>query len=286
MAENEPLTVPKGIAKKLVAILDEVAKVEKKGKNRAQNYDFVRETDLVDKVRPLMAKSGLYLNLSVVDHELMEMGKTASGNIQRLTILTINGTWVDSETGEAWTLPATFVGYGADTGDKGVYKAMTGAEKYLLFKSFLVGTGDDPEADERTDRNPAVARRSSGPTRVTNAKPDSDVGRGGRAQTATMPQLRRLATLVNDAGLSTDGFRKVIARETGLTPPDGPINRWLASQPAGLVGKLIASVDRLVAPAEGPEAPDEGEGGDEPLRVMEDASDYGYGAGDDDLPLV
>src|SRR4029079_18402967 len=32
-------------------------------------------------------------------------------------------------------------GYGDDAGDKGVYKALTGAEKYLLMKTFLVSTG-------------------------------------------------------------------------------------------------------------------------------------------------
>ena len=32
-------------------------------------------------------------------------------------------------------------------GDKGLYKAITGANKYFLFKLFQIETGDDPERD-------------------------------------------------------------------------------------------------------------------------------------------
>ena len=46
-------------------------------------------------------------------------------------------------------------GEGADAGDKAPYKAMTGALKYALLQSFLLGTGDDPE-DERADSRAAL----------------------------------------------------------------------------------------------------------------------------------
>ena len=53
--------------------------------------------------------------------------------------------------GEIWPDKITAVGCGNDrarngtVGDKGVYKAITGANKYLLFKLFQIETGDDPE---------------------------------------------------------------------------------------------------------------------------------------------
>ena len=34
-----------------------------------------------------------------------------------------------------------------EVGDKGVYKAITGAVKYIFMKNFLIPTGDDPEKD-------------------------------------------------------------------------------------------------------------------------------------------
>lgn len=238
-----PLVVPTGIAGKLIKILEAAGKVEKKGHNRAQNYKFVRETDLVDMIRPIMAKEQLFLNLDVVDHELVEMGKTSSGSTNRLTILTVRGTWVDGQTGEVWPLPSTFVGYGADTGDKGVYKAMTGAEKYFLFKAFLVGTGDDPEGDTKQDQ--IAAGGSGGPTRVRRGTPDG-APRGGRAAKASGPQLNAITRLVRKIGLTPEALRALIKKETGLEiSEDLKISAWMTDQPGGVVGKIIAALTEL-----------------------------------------
>ncbi len=53
----------------------------------------------------------------------------------------------------------TFSGAGAGNdrnkngvGDKGTYKAITGATKYALMKTFLLETGDDPEVASDHDR--------------------------------------------------------------------------------------------------------------------------------------
>lgn len=44
-------------------------------------------------------------------------------------------------------------GFGEDSGDKAIYKAITGAIKYFGSENFLVSTGDDPEReDERMDK--------------------------------------------------------------------------------------------------------------------------------------
>lgn len=252
--DTEPrVMVPKGIAGKLVKILEAAGKVEKKGHNRAQNYKFVRETDLVDMIRPIMAAEKLFLNLDVIDHELTELGKTSSGSTMRLTILKVRGTWVDAETGEVWPIPSTFVGYGADTGDKGVYKAMTGAEKYFLFKAFLVGTGDDPEGDERTDRS---AAGGNGPVRVTRSRPSGDQQRGGRAATATGPQLNNITRLVREQGLAPEALVRLIKKETGLEVPEGVkisgASGWLSQQTGGVAGKIIGALTALASDAPGP----------------------------------
>lgn len=41
-----------------------------------------------------------------------------------------------------------FIGSGEDKNDKALYKAITGAIKYLLTSTFLIPTGDDPEVHE------------------------------------------------------------------------------------------------------------------------------------------
>ena len=51
-----------------------------------------------------------------------------------------------------------------DAGDKGIYKAIAGAQKYALMKVFMIPTGDDPEADEGVDE-----RNHKAPTKPTPA---------------------------------------------------------------------------------------------------------------------
>lgn len=64
----------------------------------------------------------------------------------RLTLITMQYHFFDSESGES--LEGTFCSQGADSGDKGIFKAITGGIKYILSSIFLIPTGDDPEKDE------------------------------------------------------------------------------------------------------------------------------------------
>lgn len=49
------------------------------------------------------------------------------------------------------------MGSGQDSGDKAVMKAQTAAIKYAYLLSFAISTGDDPEADQRTDESSSVS---------------------------------------------------------------------------------------------------------------------------------
>src|SRR5512142_1623272 len=252
--------VPAKLAAKLQKILAAVGTVEKKGHNRAQNYDFVRETDLVDKVRPLMAELGVFLNLDVVDHEIREGNTTSSGSKMFLTIIKVAGTWIDTQTGDVWNIPSHFIGYGADTGDKGAYKAMTGAEKYFLFKSFLVSSGDDPEADERTDRQTAAPGSTP---RVAARQRSEGQQRGGRSSVPTAAQigeLRRLAGEAHmDAGLLLAFIEKTIRISTAhvdATVRSDVLNfiQGLSAQQIGILIRTLAEATSAPAAAD-PENP-------------------------------
>jgi hypothetical protein len=67
-----------------------------------------------------------------------------------LTDIMIEWTWRDGDTGE--TLVSRMPGCGEDASDKGIYKAITGCEKYLLLKTFLLPTYDDAEQMNGGDR--------------------------------------------------------------------------------------------------------------------------------------
>jgi hypothetical protein len=53
-------------------------------------------------------------------------------------------------------------------GDKGIYKALTGASKYALLKTFMMETGDDPEV-------PSQQEKESKPEPKPEVKPKAEI---------------------------------------------------------------------------------------------------------------
>jgi hypothetical protein len=150
------------IAAALHAVMSKVTYVQKQGKNDFHGYKYASEADLLEKLRPAMVEEGLMLipsieNVSEIDQH---------GN----TMVMVNYTLVH-KSGEIWPHPIKAGGCGNDrnkngVGDKGLYKALTGANKYLLFKLFQIETGDDPENDAAQQASIAQAHE----TYITLAK--------------------------------------------------------------------------------------------------------------------
>ena len=133
---------------KLLAVAAAVPFVEKRGENEKQDYTYVRATDIVALFRDKLFERGVLLTSDVVDLRTWE----AQGRNQTLNgvHLLIRFTFEDAETG--YSLSMMGAGSGLDTGDKAIYKAQTGALKYILRNTFLVPDVDtDPEADETVD---------------------------------------------------------------------------------------------------------------------------------------
>lgn len=139
----------KNLYAKLAEVLGEVGYIQKKGFNSFHKYKYVTEQDLVEAVRAKLSERNIVLIPSVVDVAERPV-KTAKGADSCVTTVTVEFTFCDGDTGQTHT--ARWAGAGDDPADKGIYKAYTGAMKYFLMKSFLIPTGDDPEADERTDK--------------------------------------------------------------------------------------------------------------------------------------
>lgn len=151
----------KNITKKLAEILKKVDRVEKKGHNDFQNYDYVTESDVVEALRGHLADAGI---LCVPHVETVDIIKLEKG-----LIATIQAEYIFTDGEE--TVTVRVGGSGHDNpGDKAIYKAMTGAEKYALKQLFLIPTGDDPERDEADHRAPGTAK---------------NVQRGSRAQSGS-----------------------------------------------------------------------------------------------------
>lgn len=141
------------IATALHEVMSKVGYVQKTGKNAFHGYKYAGEADLLDKLRPAMVEAGLMLLPSVKFVSPVD----EHGNV----IVNMEYTLVHKD-GDIWPEPLGAAGMGNDrakngsVGDKGVYKAITGANKYLLFKLFQIETGDDPETADHAHEAPPV----------------------------------------------------------------------------------------------------------------------------------
>ncbi len=134
----------KELAKKLVAAMGEIDAVEKRGKNEKQGYAYVKATDVASTVRAVLVKHGVAFDYTCGDTERWEK-TTNSGGTLFFVELKIAVTFTDMETGDSKSVQG--VGWGMDSGDKAIYKAMTGALKYAMRMNFLIPDELDPEND-------------------------------------------------------------------------------------------------------------------------------------------
>lgn len=157
------------LVKKLAKIMAETRWVEKKGRNSFFNYDYARETDILDAVRSKLAENGIFVFTSIESMDLRETGKrTRDGSPVNMVTVRTKHVFRDGETGESAEVFGT--GSGEDAGDKAVYKAITGAMKYFISKNFLISTGDDPEKDSETEKG-SFSVESPAPAPAQESRP-------------------------------------------------------------------------------------------------------------------
>lgn len=124
--------------------------------NTYDNYKYFSEAGYKKLFTELFSNAGLELTTTIDEVERFTVEGKQNNGRQVKVIFTLS----DVETGFAET--STFYGEGFDKGDKGLYKAYTGALKYYLANTFMVATGDDPEVEspegveKETYKNPEI----------------------------------------------------------------------------------------------------------------------------------
>lgn len=138
------------IYQKILEVQKGLGRIKKTGRNQAQGYDYVTEADLLDEITEKMNAAGLvaFASLDSSDTGAFEgVDKYGKPSLTKWARVTLSLKVVDSETGDQIEIKMT--GYSEDRGDKAIYKAVTGANKYAYLKFFGVSTGDDPENDQK-----------------------------------------------------------------------------------------------------------------------------------------
>tara|TARA_R110002020_G_scaffold55103_13_gene153177 strand:- start:126 stop:896 length:771 start_codon:yes stop_codon:yes gene_type:complete len=134
----------KSLVQKLASIMKAVSPIAKTGYNDFQKYSYAEERAINAAIR-----------MHLADADVMILPSIES--IQRdglLTTVQTEYTIIDGQSGE--TLTCRWAGTGSDKQDKGLYKAITGSNKYMLMKLFLLETGDSNGSDDAENPNTEV----------------------------------------------------------------------------------------------------------------------------------
>lgn len=150
------------IYQKLLKITDELKTVEKNLNvqvTRNNSYKAVSERDVLDAVKPLEVKYGVYSY--AYDRKVIDSGELVSSrkdyqtgeyhDTKQLYLrLEVTYRFINVDNPTEYIDIKTY-GDGIDTGDKATGKAMTYADKYALLKAYKISTGEDPDQEASGD---------------------------------------------------------------------------------------------------------------------------------------
>lgn len=141
------------IRKKIFNVMKACTNIPKNGYNSAQKYNYVREVDAKETIRKALIEN----NLIVVPVEgRIDSCESVGAKGWRLTNITMDYDIMDVESDEIVRISCP--GAGADGGDKGIYKAITGSVKYLGTTAFWIPADNDPEAAEEAPQVMPVSK--------------------------------------------------------------------------------------------------------------------------------
>jgi hypothetical protein len=135
----------KNLYQRLLAIMAEAGTIKKLGFNEFDKYSYVKESDIAEKMQALFVKHGVFVTNSVIENTTQTV-VNSKGNPQLLSQVVSLYTFINADNpSEKHEVRA--VGDGMDRGDKAVYKALTGAHKYMLIRNFNLGSEEDSEKE-------------------------------------------------------------------------------------------------------------------------------------------
>lgn len=170
------LTARRDLALKKSKARTMVKRVVKNGVNESEGYAFVEAADIDDLMRPILDECMLGFEIEYISKRTERAPSGAP-----VTDVDMMVTYMDLETG--YFEQKTINGTGLDYGDKGVYKAYTGARKYALIMEFMIPTGgNDPAPGAADAEKDARKGQESPPESPQASKPTTAGKRTAKAQ--------------------------------------------------------------------------------------------------------
>lgn len=157
-ADNITHVQPSGLPAKMVAIMRDVGNISKSGRNKEQNYAYIKGDDVVDSVRTAMVAHNVALFSRAIEYD-QQAGTTSTGKTNWHIVVKFEFTLVDADTGEQRA--DTWFGEAIDMSDKSMTKAASMALKYWLMKTFMISAGEDNDGESPTfERQQRSARQA------------------------------------------------------------------------------------------------------------------------------
>jgi hypothetical protein len=147
---NIPPITPKNIYQRINAVMQEVDYIQKGEKKVAGQYRFVSHDQVTAALHTPMTKHGIACTSSIV-----EMKQDGNRTEVKLEVTFVN---IDQPSDR---FSVIYWGYGIDSSDKGIGKAVSYGFKYALLKTFCLETGDDPDQDQDVQYQPPKPKAAS-----------------------------------------------------------------------------------------------------------------------------
>jgi hypothetical protein len=195
------------IHQKLIEIRKSVRYLAKD--NKGYQYSYVSSAQALASVREAMNATGVLIIPDVLSSGITER-ETKSGGRQYMTELHMRYTLVNAEDPKD-TISIIWYGQGVDDAEKGVGKALTYAEKYLILKLFNIPTDkDDP------DRHANASPPSDATDTRKAMTPEQRVTINGLAANPLLPQAKRdvISARMRAGGYSRESAGKLIVSAT------------------------------------------------------------------------
>lgn len=158
----------------ITAELRTVAKNLTVATSKTASYKAVSERDVLDAVKPLEEKHGVYsypAKRTVLESNMLESESTYNGQTTKKTIFMTRietvYRFVNVDDPKDYIETTTFA-EGIDSQDKGSGKAMTYGDKYALMKAYKISTGDDPDLEASKEK--AYTNKTAKPKSAAKTK--------------------------------------------------------------------------------------------------------------------
>lgn len=189
--------------------------------SKTNTYKAVGERDILDAVKPIEFKHGIYsypIKRTILNNEVIE-SETQHGlkkQIHYLIETVYRFVNTDNENDYIETISYSD---GIDSGDKAMGKAMTYGDKYALMKAYKISTGEDPDQEDSSELKEVKATQKQIQTLKNYYVGENLIKLLNSNKIATIEDLPKdkaselISKIVNNKKIQTEAYNEAINRK-------------------------------------------------------------------------